>query len=56
MILNVGNLVEIRTTYGSVVGLLIQLNELSRCCKVLTRKGTIVECDEKYLAPYGINI
>ena len=56
MIFEIGNLVKVRTTYGSIVGVLFELNELTRKCKILTRKGGIVESDEKYLILYGINI
>ncbi len=56
MIFEIGNLVEIRTTYGSIVGLLLELDQISRRCKVLTRKGGIIESDERYLILYGIGI
>jgi hypothetical protein len=56
MIFEVGNLVEVRTTYGSLMGLLIELNQLTRRCKILLRNGGIIESDERYLILYGIGI
>ena len=54
MIFEPGNLVQVRTTYGTLVGLLIELNQLTRSCKILLTTGGFVESDEKYLLPYGL--
>jgi hypothetical protein len=52
MTFNIGEMIEVRTTYGNVVGVLLHVNELSRKCKILTIKGKIVYSDEAYLLPY----
>ncbi len=41
------------TTYGKFIGVLIEQNELSRTCKILTRKGKILDIDEQYLVLYS---
>tara|TARA_R100001082_G_C4304418_1_gene133937 strand:- start:555 stop:734 length:180 start_codon:yes stop_codon:yes gene_type:complete len=54
MTVQVGDMVEIRTTYGNIVGVLVQMHEISRKCKVLTTKGGFIESDECYLVPYNL--
>tara|TARA_R100000008_G_scaffold63066_1_gene40312 strand:- start:201 stop:422 length:222 start_codon:yes stop_codon:yes gene_type:complete len=52
MIFEIGNMVEVRTTYGNIIGVLFHIDELSRKCKIFTTTGRIVHSDEVYLLPY----
>tara|TARA_R100000234_G_C4829820_1_gene106468 strand:+ start:208 stop:387 length:180 start_codon:yes stop_codon:yes gene_type:complete len=55
MTVEVGDMVEIRTTYGNIVGVLIEMHKISRKCKILTTTGGVVESDECYLVPYNLS-
>jgi hypothetical protein len=54
MFVEVGDMVEIRTTYGNIIGVLIEMHEISRKCKILLTTGGVVESEECYLVPYNL--